>query len=335
MNNVNNGIVISCRARLARNFDGYVFPARLDDEGGKAILKKTEDALARSGESFGTVKRADMSDLQAETLKELHLISDELLRGNKNAAVVVNKNNEICIMVNEEDHLREQCILSGNRLSEAYSRISAIDDIIASQNKFAFDKRLGYLTACPTNVGTGLRASALMFLPGLSMTNSLAGCVNAVSRFDMTVRGEYGEGSDSEGFLYQISNQKTLGISEDEIISSVSGAVNQIEKQEIVARNALLQSNEALLRDNIMRSYGILTNAYKLSFKEFTEKFAMVKLGVYYGFINCNDNAALGKMLDKFRPANMMTSAGKIMNENERDIYRAANVAAELKKITV
>ena len=321
MNNVNNGIVISCRARLARNFDGYVFPARLDDEGGKAILKKTEDALARSGESFGTVKRADMSDLQAETLKELHLISDELLRGNKNAAVVVNKNNEICIMVNEEDHLREQCILSGNRLSEAYSRISAIDDIIASQNKFAFDKRLGYLTACPTNVGTGLRASALMF--------------NAVSRFDMTVRGEYGEGSDSEGFLYQISNQKTLGISEDEIISSVSGAVNQIEKQEIVARNALLQSNEALLRDNIMRSYGILTNAYKLSFKEFTEKFAMVKLGVYYGFINCNDNAALGKMLDKFRPANMMTSAGKIMNENERDIYRAANVAAELKKITV
>lgn len=334
MNNDNNGIVISCRARLARNYDGYVFPSRLDDEGGKAVLKKTEDALANSGENFGTVKRADMSDLQAETLKELHLISDELLRGNKNAAVIVNKNNEICIMVNEEDHLREQCILKGNRLAEAYSRISAIDDVIASQNKIAFDKRLGYLTACPTNVGTGLRASALMFLPGLSMTNSLADCVNAVSRFDMTVRGEYGEGSDSEGFLYQISNQKTLGISEEEIISSVSGAVAQIEKQEIVARNALLQSNEALLRDNIMRSYGILTNAYKLSFKEFTEKFAMVKLGVYYGFIKCTDTEALGNMLDKYRPANMMTSAGKIMNENERDIYRAAGVAAELRKLT-
>lgn len=334
MNNDNNGIVISCRARLARNFEGYVFPARLDDEGGKAVLKKVQDALSH-GESFGTVKRADMSDLQAETLKELHLISDELLHGNKNAAVVVNKTNEICIMVNEEDHLREQCILSGNRLPEAYAKICAVDDLIASQNKFAFDKRLGYLTACPTNVGTGLRASALMFLPGLSMTNTLAACVNAVSRFDMTVRGEYGEGSDSEGFLYQISNQKTLGISEDEIINSVSGAVAQIEKHEIAARNALLQSSETILRDNIMRAYGILTNAYRLSFKEFTEKFALVKLGVYYGFIKCEDKEALGKMLDKYRPANMMTSAGKIMNEGERDIYRAAGVASELKRLTI
>ena len=150
MNNVNNGIVISCRARLARNFDGYVFPARLDDEGGKAILKKTEDALARSGESFGTVKRADMSDLQAETLKELHLISDELLRGNKNAAVVVNKNNEICIMVNEEDHLRIQAILPGLQVEDTLKLASDTDDALEETLDYAFDERLGYLSACPT-----------------------------------------------------------------------------------------------------------------------------------------------------------------------------------------
>lgn len=329
-----SGIVISSRVRLARNYDGFVFPSRLDDEGRLKVIEKTENALKSSGEKFGTIRLSDMTDLQAETLKELHMISDDLLRGGKNAAVIVNKSNDICIMVNEEDHLREQCILKGNRLSQAYAKISAVDDGIASAEKIAFDPKLGYLTACPTNVGTGLRASALMFLPGLGMTDSLAKCVSAASRFDMTVRGEYGEGSRSGGYLYQISNQKTLGVSEEEIISSVASAVEQIEQSEILARKALLESNEVMLRDGIMRAYGVLTNAYRLTFKEFEEKFALVKLGVYYGFINVSDKQAFEGMLDKYRPANMMTHAKKIMNDNERDLYRAANVAAELRSLT-
>ena len=334
MNVNDNGIVISSRVRLARNFEDFVFPSRLDDAGSAKVLEKVENALKNSDEKFGTIKLSDMSDLQAETLKELHMISDDMLRGNKNGAVVVNKTNDICIMVNEEDHLREQCILRGNKLSHAYKKISAIDDMIASSEKIAFDKRLGYLTACPTNVGTGLRASALMFLPGLGMTNSLEKCVNAASRFDMAVRGEYGEGSNSSGYLYQISNQKTLGVSEEEIISSVASAVEQIEQSEILARKALVESNEVMLRDGIMRAYGILTSAYRLPFKEFEEKYALVKLGIYYGYISCNDFNAFESLLDKYRPANMMTHAKKIMNDSERDIYRAANAAAELKQLT-
>lgn len=334
MSERNNGIVISSRARLARNYAGFKFPERLSDEEGATILKKTEDALRGSSEKFGTVKISDMSELQAETLKELHMISDDLMSGNKNAAVIVSKSNEICIMVNEEDHLREQCILKGNRLSQAYEKISATDDMIAASCEIAFDKKLGYLTACPTNVGTGLRASALMFLPGLSMTDTLSKCVSAASRFDMAVRGEYGEGSRSEGYLFQISNQKTLGVSEEEIISSVASTVEQIEQSEILARKALIESNGVMMRDGIMRAYGVLTNAYRLPFKEFEEKYALVKLGVYYGYISCEDHAAFENMLDKYRPANMMTHAGKIMNDSERDIYRAANAAAELKSLT-
>lgn len=334
MSESNNGIVISSRVRLARNLDGFVFPARLDDAGSAKVLGKIEDALKGGSENFGTIRISDMTDLQAETLKELHVISDDLLHYNKNAAVIVNKAGDICIMVNEEDHLREQCILKGNKLSQAYNKLCAVDDLIASANKIAFDQRLGYLTACPTNVGTGLRASALMFLPGLSMTDSLAKCVNAASRFDMSVRGEYGEGSRSGGYLYQISNQKTLGVSEEEIISSVASAVEQIEQSEILARRALRSGNEVMLRDNIMRAYGILTNAYRLSFGEFEEKYALVKLGIYYGYIECGDRAAFEALLDKYRPANMMTQANKIMNDGERDIYRAANAAAELKRLT-
>ena len=144
MSESNNGIVISSRVRLARNLDGFVFPARLDDAGSAKVLGKIEDALKGGSENFGTIRISDMTDLQAETLKELHVISDDLLHYNKNAAVIVNKAGDICIMVNEEDHLREQCILKGNKLSQAYNKLCAVDDLIASANKIAFDQRLGY-----------------------------------------------------------------------------------------------------------------------------------------------------------------------------------------------
>ena len=328
-----DGIVISSRARLARNFAGYAFPARLNSEDSLAITQKVYGALGKSDERFSIIRISDMSELQGEALKEMHLISDDLLHGNKYAAAIVNKNNEICIMVNEEDHVRAQCILGGNRIDEAYRRISDVDDMLSAANKVAFDPKLGYLTACPTNVGTGLRASALMFLPGLGLTRSLESCVSAVSRFGMTVRGAYGEGSESEGWLYQVSNQKTLGVTEEDIIRNVAGAVEQISKNEQTARKALLESNETAMRDRVMRAYGILTNAYSVSGREFAEKLALVKLGVYYGFLKCGDIAKLDALASGLRPANMMLKAGKTMTAEERDIHRAAQAAKELKAL--
>ncbi len=318
-----NNVVISSRVRLARNFAGYKFPAHLDSESSLAITQKVYSALSQSSEKYSIMRISDMSDLQGEALKELHLISDDLLHGNRYAAAIVNKANDISVMVNEEDHIRAQCILPGKRLDEAYRRINDVDDMISAGNKIAFDPRLGYLTACPTNVGTGMRASALMFLPGLSLTHSLENCMNAVSRFDMTVRGEYGEGSDSEGYLYQVSNQKTLGLSEEDILRNVSSAVDQIEKNEITARKALLESNGTAVRDAIMRAYGVMTNAYALSAKEFMEKFALVRLGVYYGFLRCENGTKLDALVSDSRPANLMLKAGKNMDPEERDICRA------------
>lgn len=329
----NNGIVISSRARLARNLAGYPFPSRLNSEDSLAITQKVYGALGKSDEKFSIIRISDMSELQGEALKEMHLISDDLLHGNKYAAAIVNKNNEICVMVNEEDHIRAQCILSGNRPEEAYRRISDVDDMISAGSKIAFDPKLGYLTACPTNVGTGLRVSALMFLPGLGLTHSLENCVNAVSRFGMTVRGAYGEGSESDGWLYQVSNQKTLGVTEEDIVRNVSEAVGQIEKNEQAARKALLNASEIAMRDKVMRAYGILTNAYSLSGREFAEKLAFVKLGVYYGFLKCADVSKLDALASGLRPANMMLKAGRNMTAEERDICRAAQAAKELKAL--
>ncbi|MBQ7226966.1 MAG: ATP--guanido phosphotransferase [Clostridia bacterium] len=327
---MDNGIVISSRVRLARNFAGYPFPAHLDSEKSLALTQKVYEALGKGEEKFSIVRISDMGKQQGEALKELHLISDDLLRINKYSAVIVNKSNDVSVMVNEEDHVRAQCILPGNLLAEAYEKISDVDDMISAGNNIAYSPSLGYLTACPTNVGTGMRASAMMFLPGLSLTKSLEKCIGAVARFDMTVRGEYGEGTSSEGYLYQVSNAKTLGLTEKDIVSGVSVAVEQLEKNEITARQLLLEQKGTTLRDGIMRAYGVLTNAYTLTTKEFMDKLGLVKLGVWYGFLNCDDVSKLDELAKDCRPANMTLKSGKNMDSEERDVYRAEKVAETL-----
>lgn len=327
---MSNGIVVSGRVRLARNLAGYPFPSRLDSERALEVTQKVYTALGKSPEKYTIMRISDMGELQGAALKELHIISEDLLHGNKYAAAIVNPTNEVSVMVNEEDHIRAQCILSGNRLDEAYRKINEVDDMISSAVKLAYDPKLGYLTACPTNVGTGMRVSAMMFLPGLSLTRSLGACVNAVSHFDMTVRGEYGEGSESNGFLYQVSNQKTLGITEEDILKNVTTAVAQIEQSEISARKALLTSNETAMRDRIMRAYGTLTNAYAISGQEFAEKLAYVKLGVYYGMLKCANPEKLDTLAGECHSANLMLKAGESMTPEERDIRRAAVSGKEL-----
>ena len=212
-------VVISSRIRLARNVNDIPFPSRLNDERASLIARKVYDSL-QAGDSYDLYKMSNISEIDGNVLMEKHLISADLLNNNQFGAAIINESETVSIMINEEDHIREQSILKGFNLKEAYEKINAVDDCIAARIRFAFDPRLGYLTSCPTNLGTGLRASVMMFLPGLSITKNLDSCVNAVSRLNMTVRGVYGEGSDADGFLYQVSNQKTLGVSESEIIQS-------------------------------------------------------------------------------------------------------------------
>lgn len=325
-------VVLSSRIRLARNVSDLPFPSRLNDERASLVARKVYDAVNPT-DNYDLYKMSNISDIDGNVLMEKHLISADLLHNNQFGAAIINESETVSIMINEEDHIRAQCILKGLALREAYDKINAVDDVISSKIKIAFDPKLGYLTSCPTNLGTGLRASVMMFLPGLTITKSLDAVLGAVSRLNMTVRGVYGEGSDASGYIYQVSNQKTLGVTEGEIIDSVETSIKHIVDAELKSRDMLMKNNEAELKDEILRAYGLLTNAYKMSCREFMKLAALVKLGAYYGLLNISDRARLEKLVTDVQPANLIALCAKKLDADERDVYRAEYASKVLKSI--
>ena len=220
--------VISTRVRLARNLEGYPFPSHLKDEKqAKEIIRLVTSGLSRL-DDFRLYYMDGISEAEALSLKENHLISPNLIKNKRYSAALINREDSVSIMINEEDHLREQCIVKGLDLKLAYETMSEIDNRISNSMKFAYDEQLGFLTACPTNLGTGLRASVMVFLPALSINGLMPKVIKSLSRLGLTVRGIYGEGSQAEGYVYQISNEVTLGLSEGFIISQVQEVVEKV-----------------------------------------------------------------------------------------------------------
>ncbi len=237
-------------------------------------------------------------------------------------------------MINEEDHLREQCIVKGLDLQLAYETMSEIDGRISRSMKFAYDEQLGFLTACPTNLGTGLRASVMLFLPALTINGLMPRVIKAVARLGLTVRGIYGEGSRAEGYIYQISNEVTLGVTEEEIIQQVEETVKKVCDLETAERENLKNGPDALdVRDECLRSYGILTNCAKLSTEELVKYAAGVKLAACLGYIKLDDVAQIDELLVKMRPSNVNAASDRELTPTERDAYRAQYVGKYLRKI--
>lgn len=323
--------IVSTRIRLARNIDGLPFPHKLKELPARKITDGVERALTNV-DRFSRFDMSEISQLDGTILQEKHLISPDLLTESPFGSVLISSDETVSVMVNEEDHIREQVILPGLSLERAYERIDMIDEAIASNIKLAFSPTFGYLTSCATNLGTGMRASVMMFLPALTMRRLMDACINDVGRLNMTVRGVYGEGSNSDGYLYQVSNQRTLGVTEEEIIDSVKSAINHIVEAEDRARQ-LLKRDEAELKDKIYRAYGLATNAYKLSTEEAMQALAMIRLGAYYGYIAVKDGDALTALTTRCRPANMQKLSGKNIKAEERDILRARFLAASIKSI--
>ena len=332
MKDMMNKIVVSSRIRLARNIADLPFPHKLEGEQAFGFMKKISDLLQESG-NFKAYLMSQMSDVQKRAFVEKHLISLDLTKKNKHGAVIVSDDESISVMLNEEDHIREQSIVKGFDLALAFEKIKKVDQKIIANVPLAYDDTLGFLTSCPTNVGTGMRASVMMFLPSLTKTGKINSLIKALDQKRMTVRGIYGEGSESEGYLYQVSNKISLGFSEEDIIANVSRAVEQICNLEMAESKAIFESNKIAITDKIMRSKGILTNAYVLSTKEFFERFADVKLGVTLGIINCKDVSKLDDFLVGVLPANLMLNRGSAMNETERDLFRASYTRENLNKI--
>jgi protein arginine kinase len=237
-------------------------------------------------------------------------------------------------MVNEEDVIREQCFMKGLRLAEAYKKLDRIDDDLSKHIDFAFDNKYGYLTSCPTNLGTGLRASVMMFLPALTESGKIGALIKEVSKLGLTVRGLYGEGSSAEGYMYQISNEVTLGVSEYQILKEVEETVNDI----CIAERDCMESlyfgkNELKTMDRVRKSFGILTNAVMLSYSEFLSHVAQVKLGAMLGMINIADISAIDDLIISVRPANICEQYGKRLSELDRDLFRAESVGNKLLKL--
>ena len=336
INNIESTVVYS-RVRLARKLAEYTFPNRLQGKEGKEIVRAVFAAASRI-HPFNLCSMDEISENVAQSLCDDHLISAELAANRECGAALIDEEGEAdgprgkySVMINEEDHLREQYIVNGLNLMLAYRKISAVDDALSKSLRFAFDKKWGYLTACPTNLGTGLRASVMLFLPGLTRVKRMDRLIREISRLGHTVRGVYGEGSAADGYMYQISNEVTLGVTEDYILSEVQRAVLEIVRLESFARKNMLDADFDGVKDECMRAYGILTNCYKISYEEFLQHISAVKLGAAVGFVPVRDFSALDELIAAVRPANIGLGFDGGLSPEERDKRRAAACRAALR----
>lgn len=327
-----SGNIIMSRVRLARNLEGY--PFRVSDVAtAREIVKKINRALVKA-DTFDLLYMSNFSDTKLEAMKERHLISQNLIDNRECGAVLINQDQSISIMINEEDIIREQCFMDGLKLTEAYKRLDTIDDVLSKNIDLAFDDELGYLTACPTNVGTGLRASVMVFLPALTESGRISRLIDDVSRLGLTVRGLYGEGSQAECYIYQISNEVTLGVSAYDIIREVEQTVIEICRAERDQMEKLYGGrNELKTLDRAKKSFGVLTNAVLLNYDEFLSHIANVKLGAVLGMINISDVHQIDELIISTRPANICEQYGKRLSSIDRDLFRAEIVGKKLLKI--
>ena len=329
-----NNIVISSRIRLARSLKNYPFSNNTNLEKANDVLVKAFNAINNVG-NFNTYRLKNLSQLALEEMLEDHLISSQLIENSDISGVAISDDKTVSIMVNEEDHLREQCLLSGLDLKRAYDIINDIDNELNISLNFDYDKNFGYLTACPTNVGTGIRASVMMFLPGICLTNNFEEMVNAVSKLGICVRGAYGEGSQANGYVFQISNQFSLGKTEDEIIQLVESTVLKICDLEKKARNNLMANNENKLTDDVFRAYGVLSNCYLIGSNEACEYLSKLKLGVALNIINLKNPEIIDELVKNISACKINGMSGANLSAIERDKSRAQYLGRVLKNMRI
>jgi protein arginine kinase len=329
----NSDIVISSRIRLARNLEKIPFPHWANKKQSEEILRTIEEALSKVDYLKGTTnfKLADLDGLDKQFLIERHLVSSEHAQKTDHKAVVIDDEEIISIMINEEDHLRMQVMQSGFNLFEAWNISNRIDDCLAKELHFAFLADWGYLTACPTNTGTGMRGSVMLHLPALVMTRQINRVLAAIAKLSFTTRGLYGEGTQATGNFFQISNQVSLGHSEDDLIENINGLIRQIIEQENQARQTLLARERAILEDRINRSYGIIKNAYIISSQETIELLSMVRLGSDLGMIKDIDARTVNELFIITQPAHLQKIENRKLSPQERDIKRAEIIRNRLK----
>lgn len=324
---------LSGRIRLARNISNTPFPVRMTKEQAREVIKKVWDAVSSSSLAphLKLIKTEEADSTELMSLSERHLVSLDFLKGDLPRAVILSDDETISIMINEEDHIRIQVFTSGS-LSEAYDTADKIDTLLSEKLDIAFDEKFGFLTACPTNAGTGMRAGYMLHLPAITITNSISSVLAWASKLGLAVRGFYGEGSKAQGCFYQLSNQVTLGATERDITARLDSAANELSEKERYLRRSLYENNTVRITDKCMRSYGILSNAYSLSSEEAFSLVSDVELGISLGIIKNTDPSRLVNLLFDSLPASISMAHGGSVDSSERDVLRAEFFRNSLRK---
>ncbi len=325
-------IVISSRIRLARNVADFPFPTRTEESTQREIeqLLKNHIEQLDSGTGLSYINIEDAAPLDRTFLVERQLISREHSEGTGARGACISPKETVSLMINEEDHLRMQVLRSGYDLDHAWCELNELDDRLEERVSFAFSDQFGYLTACPTNVGTGMRVSVMLHLPALVLTKEIQKVFQAMHKMNLAVRGLYGEGSQALGDFYQISNQVTLGRSEEQIIQNVKRVIPDILAYERRARQALVSADRQRLHDQVARAFGVLSSARQISSEETMEKLSSLRMGMTLGLLDNLEMSTVNELLMHIQPAHLQKNRGELLESSERNVVRAAYLRSRL-----
>lgn len=318
-----NDVVISSRIRFARNLAGYPFKSRLNPQMARDVIVEASAALTSGDKKYKVTDFTQLTPAEARAYVENHSVSPEFVESRLPHALVSNDDEGVAVMLVEEDHIRLQVLRPGLALREAYEKACELDDKLSGSTDIAWDENLGYLTHCPTNLGTGMRASVMMFLPAITINKQIGALASSLSKLGLTMRGLYGEGSEADGYMYQISNQVTLGITEENTIKKLSDVVLQIIARERQLRASMMSDAPDRITDTVMRSVGALRYAHMMSSEEFLKHFAYVRLGISLGIVKDISYEKLGNLLVAAMPATLTLRTGHELGPTERDLARA------------
>lgn len=333
----NNDVVISSRVRLARNLKKYPFSIRLNDQQANQLVQEVKEAgkvfQTQTDKRYNSCNVNVLSEIDKTAMVERHVISPLLVEKEQSTGLILSEDEKISIMINEEDHLRIQSVTGGMNIGEAYKTANLIDDITNELFDYAFSEKYGYLTSCPTNVGTGMRASYMVFLPALTLAGRITKLAEELGKYGIALRGTYGESSKSFGNIYQISNQKTLGSTEREILEKLNRIVEQVMKQERRQREYLLINSFDEMEDKVYRSYGILKYAKQVSSDDAMTLLAQLKLGIDMELIHVGQNYNIHELMMEIQPGNLQYQLDKAISCTQRDKFRADYIRKRLPDI--
>ena len=327
--------VISTRVRLARNLKDFPFPCKLSPDGMEKDIEKVRSAVKNSNSSiasdFKFIKMSDLTEAQCVSLVERRIVSPEFISNTEGRALLVNSDESLSIMINEEDHIRIQAITKGLALEQTYDLVDKLDTLLDESLDFAFSEKLGYLTQCPTNLGTGMRASVMLHLPALEKSRAIGRIAGNLSKLGLTIRGTHGEGTEPKGSLYQLSNQVTLGISEKAAIENLKNITSQLISQEELARERICSNID--IQDSISRSLGILKYARTIAHDEALQLLSNVRLGIVSGQLKDVPLLTIDKLMTDVEPATLMVNSGKNLSAAQRDVARADLLRKALEEV--